>query len=477
MKLSKLLKDVDYTIIGNKLRKVIHLSNIAQDCKDGSIYFCLNGKTNNGSEYIKSAVANGCRVIVSEQSIGIKNITQIIVKDARIAMSIMASNFYDNPNKHLKIIGVTGTNGKTTTTHIIAHILKTKYSVGLVGTNGVFYCGKNYQTGFTTPDPIMFYRILKDMVNSGVEYVVVEYSAHAIQLQKLYGICSEVVAFTNLSQDHLDYFGDMQTYYLAKAKLFEQLDYNNAVICIDDEYGRKISKIAKKVFTCTTKKLSANIFVEHIEHTTNSQIFETNILGKKMMFETHLLGSFNIQNLVVAIAVCLKLNMSENEIADAIKSLNGINGRFECYSNNINTVIIDFAHTPDGLENVLKATCEIAGKNRTICVFGCGGNRDETKRPEMGRIAGEYADYSIITTDNPRFEDNWDIAQEISAGFKKNNYEIILDRGQALRKALEMCREGDVVLLAGKGAETYTEINGSKYYFSDKELVMKVLNI
>lgn len=477
MKLNKLLKNVECTVIGNKMRNISHLSNIAQDCNNGWVYFCLNGKNANGQEYIKTALSNGCKVIVCEHSVNIKNITQIVVKDARKAMSLMASNFYENPQNNLKLIGVTGTNGKTTTTHIISHILKTKYNVGLIGTNGVFYAGKNYQTGFTTPDPILFYSILRDMANSGVEYVVVEYSAHAIYLQKLYGIYSQVVAFTNFSQDHLDYFENLDTYFDAKAQLFVDGNYNNAVVCIDDLYGQKIAKISTNVTTCSTKNIPANIFVENIEHTTHSQTFILNIFGEKVKVDTSLMGKFNIQNLVVAIAVCLKLNIQKQEIIGAIKTLNGIAGRFEVYSNLDNIVIIDFAHTPDGLKNVLKTTQELAGKNRVICVFGCGGNRDSSKRKEMGEIAEKYADYSIITTDNPRFEDNWDIAQQIAVGFSKNKYEIVLDRGQALRKALEICRVGDVVLLAGKGSETYTEINGTKYYSSDKELVMKVLNL
>lgn len=477
MKLNKLLKNIECKIVGSKLRNITHLSNVAQDCKNGWIYFCLNGKTTNGQEYISVALSNGCKVIVSEQSVSAKNITQIIVKDARKAMSLIASNFYDNPQNNLKLIGVTGTNGKTTTTNIIYHILKTKYNVGLIGTNGVFYGDKSFQTGFTTPDPILFYEILRDMANGGVEYVVVEYSAHAIYLQKLFGIYSEVVAFTNFSQDHLDYFENLDKYFDAKAQLFIDGNYKNSVVCIDSDYGKKIETLAKNAITCSVKNTHANIFVDKIEHTTKSQTFILNIFGEKVMVETHLIGQFNIQNLVVAISVCYKLGIQPQEVVDAIKTITGIAGRFEAYANLDNIVIIDFAHTPDGLKNVLETTQEFAGKNRVICVFGCGGNRDASKRKEMGEIAEKYADFTIITTDNPRFEDSWDIAQEIASGFGKNKYEIVLDRGQALRRALEICRTGDVVLLAGKGSETYTEINGTKYYSSDKELVQKVLNL
>lgn len=478
MRLSQLIANLQCKIIGSTNKNITHLSNVAQDCKKGYMFFCLNGKTTSGTTWAQTAINNGCKVIVCEQSVTTnKKITQIIVPDARKAMSLIASRFYGEPSKKLKMIGVTGTNGKTTTTTLITHILKSKYNVGLIGTNGVTFNGQTLQTGFTTPDPIILQDILAQMVKAGVEYVVMEYSAHAIYLQKLWGIMSNIIAFTNLSQDHLDYFENMNTYFNAKAKIFTENNYDYAVICTDTADGKKLCKLAQNVVTCSVKDSNADIFIKDKSHTTTSQTLKVVAGGKSANVNINLLGGFNLQNTIVAISVCLKCGLALNDIATSIATIKGVDGRFECFSNNVNTVIVDYAHTPDGLENVLKTANELAGKNRVICVFGCGGNRDSEKRAIMGKVAEKLADFTIITTDNPRFEDNYDIAQDICKGFAKNKYKIVLDRGQALREAIELCRDGDIVLLAGKGAENYTEINGTKVYSSDKELVKKVLNI
>ena len=477
MKLAKIIQNIECKVIGQVLREVKHLSHMAQECGKNSIFFCLNNNTNN-IDWAAEAINNGCNIIVSQQSVTTnKKVTQIIVANVRKTMSQMAAIFYGNPAQKLKIIGVTGTNGKTTTTHIIKHVLESKYKVGLIGTNGVYFGDKTYQTGFTTPDPILLHKILAEMVLDGVEYVVMEYSAHAIYYYKLWGIITDIIAFTNLSQDHLDFFNNMQQYFEAKSMFFTDYKYNNAIICTDDQYGQQLVTMAQNVTTCSTKFNSANIFANLQEHTTINQTFDVIISHQKHSAVINLLGEFNLQNALIAIAVCLKCNLTIEEILHALITLKSVNGRFECYSNKTNLVIIDYAHTPDGLQKVLQAANKVAGKNRVICVFGCGGNRDSAKRKIMGQVAEKYANFSIITTDNPRFEDNFDIAQDIAAGFQKNKYKIVLDRGQALRVALDMCTEGDVVLLAGKGAEDYTEVNGAKIKGSDKDLVKKVLNI
>ncbi len=478
MKLIEIINKIDCKVIGSKNKKVEHLSNMAQDCKKNSVFFCLNGKNNNGADFSNIAIENGCRIIVCEQSVTTnKRVTQLIVPDARKAMSKIASVFYGDPATKLKIIGVTGTNGKTTTTNMIAHVLKSQYKVGLIGTNGVIYNDKIIQTGLTTPDPIMLYKLLADMLSQGVEYVVMEYSAHAIYLQKLWGITTDIVAFTNLSQDHLDYFENMEKYYNAKKALFTNSEYNHAVVCIDTDYGKQLAKVAKNCITCSSNKTDADIFVLNKEHTTINQTFSVCTKSGSAKINLSMLGKFNIQNAVVAISACLKCGLNFDQIATRLSSLNGVDGRFECFSNQRNTVIVDYAHTPDGLANVLETAVDVAEKNRVISVFGCGGNRDAEKRPLMGEISERLADFTIITTDNPRFEDNYKIALDIAKGFTKNKWKIVLDRGQAIREALEMCKNGDIVVLAGKGAETYTEINGTKVDSSDKELVKRVLGI
>ena len=478
MKLKDIVEKIECKTVGKVNGEITHLSHLAQECHEKSIYFCLNSDQSQAARWVDIAVQNGCKVIVCENTvISNKKIVQIVVKDARKAMSQIASLFYGEPAKKLQIIGVTGTNGKTTTTTMIAHLLKCKYSVGLVGTNGVSYADKKIDTGFTTPDPIAMHKIFADMVNCGVTHVVMEYSAHAIYLQKLWGITSHIVAFTNLSQDHLDFFENMQNYYKAKEKLFTEGLYNTAIVCTDDEYGKKLSSVAINCLTCSSNNSNADIFIANKEHTTISQNFEVLSQNGSAKIKLKLLGAFNLQNAVVAISVCLKCGLSFAEISEALESFNGVDGRFECYNNGQNTVIIDYAHTPDGLANVLKTAKEIAKKNKLISVFGCGGNRDAAKRPLMGAISQRYADFTIVTTDNPRFEDNYQIAQEIIKGFSNNKYKVVLDRGQALREALDMCRPGDIIMLAGKGAEPYIDIMGTKVEWSEKKLVENVLNI
>lgn len=476
MKLKDLIEKIDCKVVGKIRGDIQHLSHLAQECHEKSIYFCLNSEPCDATKWANIAIDNGCKTIVCENTVVTnKKIVQIVVPNARQAMSQIASLFYGEPSKKLQIIGVTGTNGKTTTTTMIAHVLKSKYTVGLIGTNGVVYADKKIDTGFTTPDPIAMHKIFADMVNSGVSYVVIEYSAHAIYLQKLWGITSHIVAFTNLSQDHLDFFENMQKYYSAKEQLFKDCLYNYSVVCTDDEYGKKLSAVSKNCVTCSSNSNNADIFIENKEHTTISQKFSVMSKNGSAKISMKLLGSFNLQNAVVAISVCLKCGLTFDEIAQAIETFNGVDGRFECYNNGVNTVIIDYAHTPDGLANVLKTAKTIAGKNKLISVFGCGGNRDSAKRSLMGAVSQKYADFTIVTTDNPRFEDNYQIAQDIIKGFSNNKYKMLLDRGQALREALNMCKSGDIVLLAGKGAENYIDIMGTKVDWSDKNLVEQVL--
>ena len=475
MKLSQILNDVSAKVVGKKHRHITGMSNVANDCNNETIYFCLKGKQADGKNYIKDAENNGCKVIVSEEAIENKNLTQIIVPDARKAMSKMAANFYGNAASRLKVIGVTGTNGKTSVCNMVAHILKDQYNVGIIGTNGAEYNGHKIATNMTTPDPIFLHKIFAEMEQNGVEVVIMEMSAHAIFLQKLWGIMPRIVAFTNLSQDHLDYFENMDKYYEAKAGLFAGQNYQKAVVCTDTEYGQRIAKISKNVLTCSTTNNNADIFVASNKHTTFGQTFVCNNNGQNQQFEISLLGKFNLQNAVVAIGVCKAFGFELEKIASLLESFEGVDGRFECISHNNTNIIVDYAHTPDGLDSLLFAIREQHPKEKLVCVFGCGGNRDASKRPLMAAVAEKYSDYVIVTTDNPRYEDNYKIAEDIVAGFSKKKYVVFLDRGQAIREALEMTKKGGVVVLAGKGAENYIEVGGAKLEFNDKKYVKKVL--
>ena len=476
MKLLKLLDGVDCKIIGSTLRNVNHLTHIAQDAKKDSVFFSLKGKLHDGNNWIDEAINNKCRVIVTESSIACsKNITQIIVPDARKAISQIAANFFDRPAEKLKIVGVTGTNGKTTTTTMIAHILKEKHNVAIIGTNGAIYGGKKVDTGFTTPDPIALQQLFADMVKQKIEYVVMEMSAHAIYLKKLFNIHFEVIAFTNLSQDHLDYFENMENYFAAKEQIFKDGQYNAAVVCVDTAYGQRLKEICQKCITCSVAESNADIFIKNVAHTTHNQSFDVISNNQSVEFNINLLGKFNLQNAIVAISVCHKLGYSLEEISTRLISFVGVAGRFESYEAKNCSIIIDYAHTPDGLYNLLMTAKDIAS-GKLYCVFGCGGNRDRDKRPIMASVAEKFADYTFVTTDNPRFEDNYEIAMDIVKGFSKKKWEIILDRGQAIREAIKRSKKGDIVVIAGKGAENYIDVLGTKIEYSDTSLVKKIIS-
>ncbi len=477
MKLKHLISGLDCRVLGANNRDILSLEHVAQKAGKKSMFFCLNGRNARGEDFAAEAIKNGCKVIVAENSIVAGgNITQILVNDTRKAISEIASAFYGNPASKLKIIGVTGTNGKTTTTSMIAHILKScGHNVGIIGTLGASYCGKHTNTGFTTPDPIILQQIFADMVDCGVEYVVMEVSAHAIYLHKLWGIILDVIAFTNLSQDHLDYFDNMENYYQAKKMIFDEPCHKYAIVCTDSPYGRRLSSDCKGCITCSTNGQPADINAQLLEHTISGQSFSIASSSGRQNFSLNLLGQFNLQNATVAISCCMACGLTLPQISNSLASLKGVDGRFESYSNGKCTIIVDYAHTPDGLNNLLKTAKEVAGKNRLISVFGCGGNRDTDKRPQMAQISEQLADYTIVTTDNPRFEDNYKIAQDICSGFTKNKYMVLLDRGQAVRKAVSICKTGDIIALSGKGAEDYIDVCGKKIDFSDKLLAQKAL--
>ena len=474
MKLLQLLNGIDAKIIGKSSRNITHLSHIAGECSKDSIFFCLKGKQTDGQKYIEEAEHGGCRVIVTEEAIENKHITQIIVADSRKAMSQIAANFYDNPASKLKIIGVTGTNGKTTVCHMVKHVLQTKNTVGIIGTNGAEFCGKKIVTNMTTPDPIILHKILAQMANSGVQIVVMEMSAHAIFLQKLWGVMPHRIAFTNLSQDHLDYFENMDKYFEAKAAVFAGQKYDKSVVCIDTEYGDKIAQLSKNVLTCSSEAKNADIIAKNNRHTIFGQSFDCLCGAETQNFKINLFGKFNLQNAIVAITICKAYGIALENIAASLETFEGVDGRFDCMTYGSTKIIVDYAHTPDGLDSLLATTRELEPKEKLVCVFGCGGNRDASKRPLMAAVAEKYADFVIVTTDNPRYEDNYKIAQDIVAGFLKKKYKVLLDRGQAIREAIDITKKGGIVVIAGKGAETQMEIGGTKLEFNDKKFVKKL---
>ena len=442
------------------------------EVKDGGLFFCLRGTRVDGNEFVLSAVKNGAVAIVVEQEIqNLSGVTQIVVKNAREAMSLIACRFYGNPSSKLKIIGVTGTNGKTTITNMIASVLSfAGKSVAVVGTNGVFFKDKCFDTGLTTPDPIELHKYFSMFVKNRVEYVCMEVSAHASFLKKVEGVVFEQMVFSNLSEDHLDFFKNMDNYYKAKAKMFEQKHTRFAVINADDEHGRLLASCIKIPYQTYATNNKATLELENCCLTKNGQLFKTKD-GLEILMQ--MVGKFNVSNALASICVLRKIGVSDEQIAKGLTQMQPVAGRFNSFFVGEKLVVVDYAHTPDGLKNVLECCKEIAGEHKVVCVFGCGGNREVEKRSIMGKIASTLADFSIITSDNPRFEKREAIAQDIQKGVVNQNYKIELDRVTAIADAIGMADDGDVVLVAGKGAENYIDENGTKIPYSDLKEVEK----
>lgn len=475
MKLSSLLEGV---VCSPEKFENIEIDKIAissNDCAKGSLFVCLKGSNLDGHNFASDAVKKGASAIVCEKKLNV-SVPQIIVTNTRKALAKIAANFFDNPAKQLKIIAITGTNGKTSTCYIIRSILeKNKKKCGLIGTNGVFIGRKKIAENLTTPDPIFLHEYLKRMYDVGCEFVIMEASAHAIYWNKLYGIKFECLALTNLSQDHLDFFCDMQNYGNVKKSFFVSSNAKSFAVNVDDNLGKEIANLNLKNLKTYSLKNASDFKVSNFNYDSNKTSFQ--IEGCNENFSSNLMGQFNVYNLACAVAVCKNIGLSDKEISSGLKRKILVPGRFNVFENKTNgsKAIIDFAHTPDGLEKALKTAKQICS-GKIICVFGCGGNRDKTKRSKMGAIAEKLADNIIITSDNPRFESEQDIASKIISGIKNKTKVILqLDRKQAIGLAIKMSKKGDVVLIAGKGAENYQEKNGIKTKFSDAKCVREFL--
>ena len=490
--------------------EITHLTHDSRTAKAGSLFFAITpakptDEKSGITMYALNAVSRGAVVIVTEAVID-DRLPHVIVKNARVAMSQIAKAFYDNACDKMKIVGVTGTNGKTTTTHILYHILKqNRVPVGLIGTLGAKW-STNAQAGgrspLTTPDPIDLHELFYNMSEDGVEVVIMESSAHAIALDKLVGITFEIGVFTNLSQDHLDFFGDYRTYANTKLNWFND-KIKAAIINADDPESAKINHPNKIEFglegvrvelrangssweakgsegtdgtwrsrglfeLCQSGSTSSDLRVPQ-----TSQVPSVPSDPCTHSWSVPLAGRFNVYNALAAINCAVELGLRQEQIRKALVSLPPIPGRFNTIKAGETSVIIDYAHTPDSLEKIIRATRELVAAGRIITVFGCGGNRDASKRPLMGRISGKLSDYTIITTDNPRFESPRSIILQIEAGIKTvtDRYEIIEDRADAIQHALGIAKSNDIVIIAGKGAEPYMEIKGVRHPYNDYEVV------
>ena len=454
-------------------KEIEHLAFKLEDIKPNTLFFCLKTNYEDILSTIKQAKQLGASTVVCEQIVD-EDIPQIKVPSVRKAMSVFSGKFFDNPAEKLKIVGITGTNGKTTSTYILKNILEAgDYKVGLIGTNGYMISNKLYPLNMTTPDPIELQQIFAQMVANGCEFVVMEVSAHALYFDKLEGVKFECGIFTNCTQDHLDFFKTFENYAQAKEKFFKENYLRSAVFNIDDSLGNKLFN-SRNLNALSYSLDHADIYASNIVKSLKGSAFTLHNGNETTNIFFSLPGEYNIQNVLGCVACANLLGLSTEEIKMGIMKVDKVNGRFEIHRTPQNSyVVIDYAHTPDGVENILKNANDLTN-GKIITVFGCGGNRDTTKRPLMGRIAGNLSDYCIITSDNPRFENPYKIIRDIEDELKKvsSNYVSIENRKVAIEYALQNSKAGDCVLILGKGAETYQEIEGVKHHFSDKEVVL-----
>ncbi|MBO5478334.1 MAG: UDP-N-acetylmuramoyl-L-alanyl-D-glutamate--2,6-diaminopimelate ligase [Clostridia bacterium] len=464
---------------------ITNVDSDSRNIKENGMFIAIHGFETDGNNYIPDAIKNGAKVIMVDNSTNLKElnlpqeITLLVVPDTRLALSICACNFYDNPSRKFKLIGVTGTKGKTTTTFMIKKILeKAGHKVGLIGTIAIYIGDKKIKdSSRTTPESIELQKIFADMVNENVDVVVMEVSSQSLKLNRVYGCDFDIGVFTNFSHEHISEkeHPDMEDYFESKLKLFDmcKVGYFNA----DDIYAAKAGKIAKTP-EITTYGIDnfCHVLAKDITITNSYVDFKVKIDNKNERVKTCIPGRFSVYNSLAAICVATKLGANAEQIKEALVEVR-VPGRSELVDNKRDlTIMIDYAHTPESLESILRAVKSYT-KGRVISVFGCGGDRDKIKRPLMGEVSGRIATNTIITSDNPRTEDPEEIVKEIEVGIKKTTgqYTCIVDRREAIKAAIKMACKNDMIVLAGKGHEPYQEINHEKFPFDERIIVKEVI--
>lgn len=461
----------------------IYVSSVTDDSRKiekNAVFVCIKGASFDGHSAAGEALEKGAAAIVAERDLGLKN--QIIVPDSRKYLAKITAAFYGDPQKKLNLIGVTGTNGKTTVAHIIQFILNDNgKKCALIGTAGIDLCGgeliEEDHDVPTTPRPGDLFRFLDEAVKNGADYCVLEASSQALAQSRLYGVNFKLGIYTNLTQDHLDYHGTMENYYKAKKRLFLQSE--KALVCIDGRYGRRLYDeltIPKKSYSAED---AADYYSVNIKCAPDkvSYWFSSSSDEKSFPVVFPMPGEFNVANSIAAAAACTELGISVNSAVDSMCKFKGVRGRCEVLWNGDFTVICDYAHTPDALEKILTAAKKFT-ERKLICVFGAAGERDSDKRPDMGLTVGKIADMAVLTSDNPRFEDPDKIITQVEKGLDKTMalYRSIENRREAIEYALSQAEKGDVVVLCGKGHET-CQIYGNEYtHFDEHEIVREIMS-
>ena len=479
MKLRQLLIDIEALEIGADLdTEISDISYDSRSTKPGDLFVAIRGFESDGHRYIPTAVKAGASVVLCEDKPE-EEIPYVLVQNSRLALALASRNYFGNPGAEMTLVGITGTNGKTTTTMLLKHVLEDCLGakVGLIGTNQNMIGEKVLLTERTTPESYELQKIFRQMADEACKYVIMEVSSHSLVLDRVAGLHFEVAVFTNLTQDHLDFHKTMEEYAGAKAMLLERC--GKAAVNLDDEWGGYMRERAKcPVLTYSEEKLEADLIAKDIRLTPSSVKFCALAMDSLERVALEIPGKFSVYNAMSVISAGLLLDIPLAKICDSLKTAKGVKGRMEVVPTPEDfTILIDYAHTPDALENVIKSMKEVA-EGRVVVLFGCGGDRDSTKRPIMGEIAVANADFTIITSDNPRTEEPSAIIADILAGVKapKSRYKVIEDRKQAIAYAIDNHQPGDLIILAGKGHETYQIIGKTKQHMDEREIVAEHLN-
>lgn len=447
----------------------------SRQVEEGNLFFCIEGVRFDGHNHATQAVSKGAAAIVVSRDLGLKN--QILVEDTRLAYGLACANFFGNPARKLKLLGVTGTNGKTTITYLVKNILEAAgKKVGLIGTIHNEIGDMTLPAKYTTPDPVQLHAMFARMVEAGCEYAVMEVSSHALDQRRVAGCRFECAAFTNLTQDHLDYHSTMENYYEAKKLLFSIC--GTAIINIDDDYGKRLNdELDCKKLTYSLSRDNADYTAHDIKFSAQGSRFSLLAHSKLARVKFCMPGKFSVANALAAAVTCIAAGIDFDAVVAGLSAVKGVAGRVEILPTDTDyTVIRDYAHSPDGLRKILETVREFAVA-RVVTLFGCAGNRDRTKRAKMAEIAAELSDFCILTSDNPRDESPQRIIDDALPGLEsyKTPYKTIVDRYEAIEWALDFCGPNDILVLAGKGHEDYQVLDFGTIFFDEKVIVEELL--
>jgi len=487
MELKRMLVGLEgLKVKGNLDIEIRGLDSNSNNIEEGYVFVAIKGFSTDGHQFVEKAIEKGASAVILQDGCDLKsmkipeNVTIVVAKDTREALAIVSSNFYENPSRRFKLIGVTGTKGKTTTTFMIKEILeKAGKKVGLIGTIATYINGKKLKdSDRTTPESLELQQIFSRMVDEGVEVVVMEVSSQSLKLHRVDGCDFDIVLFTNFSEDHIspNEHPDMEDYFNSKLKLFKMC--KTGIVNVDDLHGAKIPKLfpESQIVTYGIDNF-ANVLAKDITITNSYVDFKVRITDRNERVKTCIPGRFSVYNSLAAICVAQKFAISPEVIKEALVEVR-VPGRSELVNNKRELpIMIDYAHSPESLQNILSAVKSYTRGN-VISVFGCGGDRDSGKRPVMGEISGRIADFTFITSDNPRTEDPQKIVEQIEEGMKKTKgrYKVVIDRVEAIKEAIKMCTKRDIIVLAGKGHEPYQEIDGVKHPFDERIIVNEIID-